>query len=118
MNKLTKGSNMRWESSRMMLPEHVAALKQHDIDKQRIERPHLSEDELHEIQQTLESVIKSREFIDLSYYRNGFIKHKICTVAKLDSYERIVHIHDGFGMAYRIPFSDVMDVHATVQDGE
>ena len=32
-NKLTKGANVRWESSRMVLPEHVAAVKDYDIEK-------------------------------------------------------------------------------------
>lgn len=33
-NKLTPGSNMRWESSRMVLPEHREALLQHKGDQQ------------------------------------------------------------------------------------
>ncbi|WP_100488536.1 YolD-like family protein [Sporolactobacillus pectinivorans] len=118
MNKLTPGSNMRWESSRMMLPEHVQALRQHDIDRMKIGRPDLDEDELQEIQRSLQTVIKTHEFVELSYYKDGFIKQKICTIAKLDPYEKIVQVNDGFGMSYKFTFADVMDIHVVVQDGE
>ncbi|NHN31208.1 YolD-like family protein [Paenibacillus agricola] len=37
--------NGHWESSRMVLPEHVIALNRHDKDKLRITKPILTEDE-------------------------------------------------------------------------
>ncbi|WP_332238633.1 YolD-like family protein [Sporolactobacillus sp. KGMB 08714] len=109
-NKLTPGKNLRWESSRMMLPEHVEALMKEQKNLEKVERPHLSEDKLQKIQQILLSVIKTHEFVELSYYRYGFIKQKICTIAKLDPFEKIVQVYDGFGMGYRILFSDVVGV--------
>lgn len=49
INKLTPNSNLRWESSRMMLPEHVEAINRHNIDKLRIKQPVLDEQEIEEI---------------------------------------------------------------------
>jgi YolD-like protein. len=118
MNKLTEGSNMRWESSRMMLPEHIQALRQHEIDKQKIERPVLSDDELADIQNTLQKVIKTHEFVEINYYRDGFIRKQICTVARLDPDDRTIHFFDGFGLSGKILFADVVAVSITVQDGE
>lgn len=118
MNKLTPGSNMRYESMRMILPEQRKALQQMEVDRQKVPRPYLSEDELAEIQQTLLHVIKTREFVEIRYYRDGFIKRKICTVAKLDPFSKLMQVYDGFGLGYRIPFADVVGVYVVVQDGE
>lgn len=118
MNKLTPGSNMRYESMRMILPEQRKALQQMEVDRQKVPRPYLSEDELVEIQQTLQHVIKTHEFVEISYYRDGFIKRQICTVAKLDPSSRTVKYYDGFGLSGKIPFKDVVGVYVVEQDGE
>ncbi|WP_332634679.1 YolD-like family protein [Halalkalibacter flavus] len=49
MNKVTKGSNMRWEGSRMMLPEHVEGLQHQKEEKTKVPRHELDEQELQEV---------------------------------------------------------------------
>lgn len=43
MNKLTIGSNMMWESSWMMLPEHKERIRQHQRDLLKEEKPTLDD---------------------------------------------------------------------------
>jgi hypothetical protein len=50
VNKLTLGSNQRWESSRMMLPEHVIALQRLDQEEKKKKRPELDESQVEEIE--------------------------------------------------------------------
>jgi len=47
-NKLTPGHNLKWEASRMMLPEHKEALLQHRKYLTQKEKPHLDEQRLEE----------------------------------------------------------------------
>lgn len=49
MNKLSKGSNMMWESSRIIIPEHREAYLEMIKDNKRKERPVLDEQEIEEI---------------------------------------------------------------------
>ncbi|RWR06764.1 YolD-like family protein, partial [Siminovitchia fortis] len=34
-NKLTPNENLRWQSSRMMLPEHVERLQELDVEREK-----------------------------------------------------------------------------------
>jgi hypothetical protein len=47
--KLTPGSNKRWEGSRMMLPEHVERIRQHEIDKKKKVKPEFDEQYVNEL---------------------------------------------------------------------
>ncbi len=40
-NKLTQGSNMRWESSRMTLPEHVEEILLWRNERDKVQKPQL-----------------------------------------------------------------------------
>lgn len=108
MNKLTKGSNMRWESSRMMLPEHVQVLRQTHADLEKIDRPLLDEQELEKLNRTLCEAMSGRKRITLSYYKNGYIEVSICCVEKLDPIERQLKISDLYGLSRHISFTDIV----------
>lgn len=107
-NKLTKGANVRWESSRMVLPEHVAALKQYDVEKRKIIRPTLDEQEMETIERRIQAAIKNRQPVQLRYYKNGFIKDKVVYPAKLDAMTRRLICHDAFGLKWMIHFTDIL----------
>lgn len=109
-NKLTPGSNIRWESSRMMLPEHVQALKQLKIDEQKMPRPELCEDDIEEIENNLKMAVKNRLPVDMKYYKDGFIKNRICYPYWLDGINRQLICRDAYGLKSRIDFRDIMAV--------
>lgn len=73
-NKLTKGSNIRWESMRMMLPEHVQALLRYKEEQMKIVKPILDDQELQEIGRTLNEALHQHHQIRVKYYKDGFIE--------------------------------------------
>ncbi|MCO7127913.1 YolD-like family protein [Sporolactobacillus shoreicorticis] len=110
MNKLTEGSNMRWESMRMMLPEHIARIREEALNEQKILRPFLAEDELEQIGRTLQEAIKKRCPVELSYYEDGFIKKTICYPQRLNSINKLLIVFDAYRLKERYAFDDIMDV--------
>ncbi|WP_332696341.1 hypothetical protein [Halalkalibacter lacteus] len=42
-NKVSNGSNMRWEGSRIMLPEHAEQLKRLKFEQQKVVKHQLEE---------------------------------------------------------------------------
>jgi len=56
-NKLTPGSNLKWEASRMMLPEHVAQLQERRINQKRKNRPILDEQQIEELERMINDYI-------------------------------------------------------------
>jgi hypothetical protein len=59
VNKLTKGSNLMWESSRMMLPEHVEALNKQKKESKRKERPVFDQQHLEQVERMISQYIYS-----------------------------------------------------------
>jgi hypothetical protein len=70
VNKLSEGSNLIWESSRVMLPEHKARIREHDLTPPPKVRPTLSEDRLIEINHHLAMAIETKAPVTLTYYNN------------------------------------------------
>lgn len=112
-NKLTKGSNMRWESSRMMLPEHVQALRDHLRDDEKVKRPVLDEQEWEEIGRILSEAAAEACPVTIRYYREGFIETMTGRISLQGSPDRHLQIHDPFGISWKIAFRDI--VGASIQ---
>ncbi|MCI1859855.1 MAG: YolD-like family protein [Sporolactobacillus sp.] len=117
-NKLTPGSNIRWKSSRMMLPEHVAALKKHMLDKQKTDRPELCKEDITEIEDHLKTAIKNYKMIDMEYFKDGFIKHRICQPYRLDAINRQLVYRDAYGLKARIDFRNIMAVKMSTVENQ
>lgn len=110
MNKLTPGSNIRWESSRMMLPEHVDALRAQQARASQIERPLLDEQTLDAIGRQLNEAVVKHCFVALSYYHSGSIRQKKCTIDKIDPIIGEIVINDAFGFSWAVPFQDIISI--------
>jgi len=70
-NKLSPNSNLLWESSRMMLPEHKALLRQHEAEKIKEEKPDYDEQFLEQLVYTIERAYHDRSLVKLKYYDQG-----------------------------------------------
>ena len=66
--KLTHGANIRWESSRMMLPEHREALIDHKRRSNIQPKPILDDQELQEISNAVYSSFIQKSLISLVLY--------------------------------------------------
>ncbi|MFT8709689.1 MAG: YolD-like family protein [Sporolactobacillus sp.] len=109
-NKLTPGSNKRWEAMRMMLPEHIAALRQDKVEAQKVPKPMLGEDQLQEINAVLFSALSERRVVDIKYWKDGFIKSKIATPYRIDFVEQQLIVLDEFGIKTGLPLADILGV--------
>ncbi|MBU8879236.1 YolD-like family protein [Bacillus sp. FJAT-29790] len=67
VNKLSKGYNLRWESSRMMLPEHREQLLGEKRKQQEFKPPLLDNDQLQEINCIIIKSIEQKRAITITY---------------------------------------------------
>ncbi|WP_010630355.1 YolD-like family protein [Sporolactobacillus vineae] len=111
-NKLTKGSNMRWESSRMILPEHVQALRQHLHTLQKTDRPQLDEQEMAEINRMLRIAAEEGRAVTVRYYKDGFIRAVHGHLSLPDIPGEPLRICDPPGISWKIAFRDLIAVQA------
>jgi hypothetical protein len=72
MNKIAIGSNMRWEGSRIMLPEHVEELRKRKEEQKKVPKHELDEQELQEIGFVVMDSLKHELEVVLTYWRDGF----------------------------------------------
>lgn len=98
-NKLTPGSNMRWESSRMMLTEHVEALLEHNRNRNNKSRKELDEQELANISLALQQSMHTKQVVTLTMFDEREDLQVIGIVERVDSRLRRLKV-DGewFGM--------------------
>lgn len=67
INKLSKGHNLRWESSRMMLPEHKEQLLEEKRKQQEFIPPLLDHDQLEEINRKILKSIEQMRAVTITY---------------------------------------------------
>ncbi|GIN22592.1 YolD-like family protein [Siminovitchia fordii] len=84
INKLTPNHNLRWESSRMVLPEHVERINLHNNSKKLISKPILDEQKWMEINDLLTIAIEDYVPVYLSVYKSGNIIEKKCHINKFN----------------------------------
>ncbi|RYL93854.1 YolD-like family protein [Sporolactobacillus sp. THM7-4] len=113
ISKLTPGWNLRWESSRMMLPEHVRALNEHKSSMKKIDRPQLDEQEWEEIGRIVHEAVIENKPADVKYYKDGKIKTMTGYCLKPDPVRRYLKFSDRFGISWEIAFRDIVDVQLT-----
>ncbi|MCO7128030.1 YolD-like family protein [Sporolactobacillus shoreicorticis] len=80
------------------------------FNEKKIDRPLLAVDEREQIRQTLQAAIKERLPVQLSHYKDGFIKQTICYPSCLDPLSEQLIVYDAYGMKIKYDLSDVTDV--------
>ncbi|MBD8003493.1 YolD-like family protein [Bacillus norwichensis] len=109
INKLTPGYNLRWESSRMMLPEHREQLLEERRKQQEFIPAILDNDQLQEIDRVIVKSIETRQAITITYATKHGPAHFFGWIQK-------VEIHEGWlKMALNeetltIPFKRIINV--------
>lgn len=109
-NKLTPGSNLLWESSRMMLPEHVKAIRLHNKEKHKKVKPMLDEQRKEEIERNIRLVMRNHDEVDVTTfgeYRNEVYRGWITSV---DSQLKKVKVEDDNGDMTWVHFDDILSI--------
>lgn len=92
ISKLSKGHNLRWESSRMMLPEHVEQFQQYQKNRGKVSKPTLDEQKLEEINDIIRIAIEDYTPVYLDRYIKGEIKTIRCYINKFKPLMRELNI--------------------------
>ncbi len=109
-NKLSTGSNLRWEGSRMMLPEHVGALRSRKIDQKKVEKPDLDEQQWEEIERTLCEAMGKTLPLEITYFKNGLSERFIGFAIQFDSYTKRLKVEDPEGEPEWLPFLAILEL--------
>ncbi|MFS1514536.1 YolD-like family protein [Chengkuizengella sp. SCS-71B] len=109
-NKLTPGSNMLWESSRMMLPEHVERINEFQHELTRKTKPKLAEEERNIISEQLSQSMMEEAEITIELFTSfGKNEFKTGTVTKFDTQLKQIKLE--FESEYEwIKFDDIVGV--------
>ncbi|WP_153465162.1 YolD-like family protein [Sediminibacillus terrae] len=74
MVQLNDRGNIKWEASKMMLPEHQAMLQAWYESEEDVEKPILSDDQVYQIERTLHKAMASGALVDIQYYEDMRIR--------------------------------------------
>lgn len=85
MNKLTPGSNMLWESSRMMLPQHREAALDQLREEARHKRIELDDQEKEQVARFMLTAHKTRQPVKLRMFDEYEDVYVIGVIERLDS---------------------------------
>lgn len=107
MNKLSKGSNLLWESSRIILPEHREAIIEHRKKQKQQPRPELDPQQYEEIERIIHYSYQKKQKIELTLY--GLYENRKIEgiVKKIDISTRRIKIENEW-----IPFHEIIEANA------
>src|SRR5687768_15817646 len=91
-NKLTVGSNLRWESSRMMLPEHVGALLGHNRQVKETIKPELDQKEIEAFMRAICDSMSNHKVIEISLFDDYEDLKVVGVVDIIDQYLKRVKV--------------------------
>ena len=85
---------IKWTA--LMLPEHIARLREWQAEDDYIKRPELTEWDLEEIQEQLESAMMRKCMTQIKTWDAGKINSYIGTIEEIDLHNRIIKLQDPF----------------------
>lgn len=104
INKLSKGYNLRWESSRMMLPEHREQLLEERRKQQEFAPPILDDDQLQEINRVIVKSIEEKRAITVIYTEKYGPAEFWGWIQKIDSHKgwlKIINDEDTLSLSFK-----------------
>ena len=111
LSKLQDRGNKKWVA--MMLPEHVALLREYDKEIKREPKPDLDEWDYDAINHTLDMAIKSKADTKVKLWRDGAIIYKRGMIESVDLRRRVIELEDPFSLL-QLKLDEIVDV--TIMD--
>lgn len=78
-------------------------------EQTKVPKPQLDEQQQEEIERVLHRAFRTKEEVDIWYYKNGFIFHEIMDIQKIVPYARMVIATDAFRFENQFHFDDIVD---------
>jgi len=100
--------NIKWTA--IMLPEHVAAVKQELINLEKVKKPILDEDRLAEIEMLIHEGMEYNYLLEFKLFKKGFIESIIGHTHFIDYIKKEFRIKDKNDLIHKIPFQKIVDV--------
>lgn len=113
--KLTEGSNLRWEGSRMMLPEHKEALNERFRDLKKKERPSITEEEQEQFSNRLLSSMRHKIDVTVHLFGEFADREIIAVVDKIDTNYRTIRLVHEDGYEW-VKFDEIVKVDLLHED--
>ncbi|SDH89355.1 YolD-like protein [Alteribacillus persepolensis] len=108
-NKLTPGSNLRWESSRMILPEHREKWLNHQKQQAKQKKPEMDPQRWEELEWMLGDAMRNDAVLCFTYWRDGFFHKIIGRCSYINHVQKQFHLATGDGTVY-LRFEDLADI--------
>jgi len=94
----------------MMLPEHVAAVKNEINNQDKIAQPTLDEDKLNDIDVLIHEAMEYNQLLKYSLYNNGYIDTLIGRTVYIDYLNNQLRIQDEKDYIHYVSFRKLVDV--------
>lgn len=101
---------MRWESSRMMLPEHREALLARKKEQMKVEKPVLDEQQIEDFEMLIQQSYEYKFALSIELYDDGFFWGVEGVVSHINTQRELLHIKDIVGDTNIVMFGDIVDV--------
>lgn len=113
MSKISEGSNMLWEGSRIILPEHKERINQWRRGQKEMPRkPVLSELELEELANKLREAKETGAELFLTVWGRGGVDGRI---VRLDPDRKMVYV-EKYGQVTKVPFFNIVSAEYMESD--
>ncbi|MDQ0175959.1 YolD-like family protein [Bacillus chungangensis] len=109
-NKLTPGYNLMWESSRIMLPEHVAGLHKLAEEQRKVDKPILDISQIEENENKIHVAMEFSDEVKITFFEVGFISEVHGRIHYLDQIKKEIRVIDREGEIQYIKFEDILAV--------
>jgi hypothetical protein len=94
----------------MMLPEHVAAVKNEINNQDKIAQPTLDEDKLNDIDLLIHEAMEYNQLLKFSLYKDGYINTLIGRTVYIDYLNNQLRIQDEKDYIHYLSFRKLVDV--------
>ena len=111
LSRLQDRGSKKWVA--MMLPEHVALLRQYSEEIKREPKPELDEWDYDAIQHTLDAAIKSKADTKIKRWKDGEFIYNRGTVESVNLQKREIELQDPFSLL-SLKLDEIVDV--TIMD--
>ncbi|WP_081833872.1 YolD-like family protein [Geomicrobium sp. JCM 19055] len=111
-NKLTAGSNMRWESMRMILPEQREEWLKHQHDNKKVKQPVLDEQQWEDFGRIVAECMEYKHLIRFEYWDDGFFYEVIGECHHINGDQKQFHILDTEDEIHYLKFEIISNIES------
>ena len=115
-NKLTSEANVRWESSRMVLPEWRKKWLERQEDHEKYAPPLLEDQLLAEFEQMIHESMANHSTVEVVYWRNGYYQTAAGSVAHVQKHPDQIWLDD-HGQRTVVPLKYLKSVSFREEEG-